>query len=128
MANLSDYAEKALLDHVNGTAAFTMPANTFVKMHIGVTGDDGTTNAAATTTRMNVDFAAATLGTGTTSNSAIVEWLSVATAETWTHFSIWDAATLGNCLWANCALTTPVALTVGMDARFAVGALTTTLA
>ena len=125
MSAASDYAENKILDHIVGTTSWTMPTNTYVKMHLGAAGEAGTANPAAETTRVVTSFGAA--ASGTCSNDAEIAWTSVSTTETWTHFSIWDNLTAGNCLIVG-ALTASVALTAGDDAKFAVGALTVTAA
>lgn len=77
--------------------AFTAPAGTFVKLHIGDPGAAATANASAVTTRSTLTLAAASAGavalTGTQPS-----W-SMTTAETISHISVWDASTSGNLLW-----------------------------
>lgn len=125
MSALTNYLENALLDHIRGGTAFTQPTNLFVKLHIGDPGEDATGNPAGETDRIDVNFGAAS--GGSMSNSGEVLWTAVSTAETYSHFSIWDASTGGNPL-GYAALTTPRTVAVGEDARFAVGALVWTMA
>lgn len=122
--SLSDFLENALLDHIRGGTAYAQPTSLHVKLHTGAPGEAGTANAAGETTRKTVTFGAASAGS--MANNAEVLWASVSTTETYTHFSVWDAATGGNNLGAG-ALDSSVAVTAGEDARFAVGALTWSL-
>lgn len=89
MALFSTYGANAVL---NGTA---VPATLYVKLHVGNPGADGTANPATETTRKA--FTRSTSTTGTNSNDAAVTWPGIAGTEDATHFTAWDAATLGNC-------------------------------
>ena len=121
MAAMSDYLENELLDHALGTGSFTMPSNVYMKLHIGTPGDDGTTNAASETTRVDCgNFAAA--AAGTTDNDAAIQWSSVSNTETYSHFSLWDASSGGNCLFVG-ALSSSVAVTAGDDFEIPAGDL-----
>jgi hypothetical protein len=65
MSNLSDYAENKLLDHLLGTAAFTMPSQVYLALYTTTTDDasGGTEVAnAGAYARQPVDFAAASGG------------------------------------------------------------------
>jgi len=125
MAAATDYLEAKVVDHVLGTAAFTMPTDVYIKLHIGVPGEDATANAAAETTRKIATWDAASVGAGTAALSATVTWTSVAASETYSYFSLWDAATVGNPLIVG-ALDSPVAVTAG--GTFNLTALPVTLA
>lgn len=125
MTAATNYLENEFLDHVLGTAAFTAPGQVYVQMHVAGAGEAGTANAAGETTRKAAAFGAASGGTA--SNSAEIEWTNVSTTETWSHYSIWDAVSGGNAILHG-ALTVPVSVTAGDDAKFAVGALTVTAA
>ena len=97
MAGLSDYAEPKVLDVLFNNTAFGAVANVYMKLHIADAGDAGTANAAGNTTRQEVTFAAAS--SGTISNDAQIQWTNVSTSEDYTHFSLWDASSNGNCLF-----------------------------
>lgn len=125
MSDLSDYLENALLDHIRGGTTYTAPSGLYVKMHTGAAGEAGTANAAGETTRVAATFGTAASG-GSISNTVAVQWTGVSTTETWSHFSVWDASTAGNCLFVG-ALDASKALTSGEDAEFAIGALTLAL-
>lgn len=107
---ISNYAELKLLDHVTGRAAFTAPSSVYLKLHIGDPGEDGTANPATETTRKLVSFSAAS--SGSIAGSGTVEWTNVAGSETYTHWSMWDASTSGNCLWTG-ALSASASVTAG---------------
>lgn len=77
--------------------AFGAVANVYMKLHVGDPGDAGTASAATETTRQEVTFAAAS--GDTISNDAQIQWTNVAGTEDYTHFSLWDNSTAGNCLF-----------------------------
>jgi len=106
--SISNYAELALLDTLRNTS-FAVAA-TYVKLHTGDAGEAGTTNAASETTRKAISFSAAS--SGSMASSATVEWTNVAATETYSHWSLWDASTAGNCLWTG-ALSSSAAVTAG---------------
>jgi hypothetical protein len=106
--SISNYAELALLDTLRNTS-FAVAA-TYVKLHTGDAGEAGTTNAASEATRKAISFSAASSGSMT--SSATVEWTNVAASETYSHWSLWDASTAGNCLWSG-ALSSSAAVTAG---------------
>jgi len=106
---ISNYLELKFLDMLGGTA-FTAPASCYVKLHTGDPGEDGTANAATETTRKALSWNAASSGSKAT--SASVSWTSVAGTETYSHVSLWDASSAGNCLWSG-ALSSSVSVTAG---------------
>lgn len=108
--SISNYAELKILDHTTGRAAWTAPSGVYLKLHTGDAGEDGTANAATETTRKVVTFSAA--ASGSIASSATVSWTSVSTTETYSHWSLWDASTAGNCLWTG-ALSSSASVTAG---------------
>lgn len=118
--SISNYAELALLNTLRNTS-FAVTA-TYLKLHTGDPGEAGTSNAATETTRKAVSFSAASSGSMT--SSATVEWTNVSTTETYSHWSLWDASTSGNCLWSG-ALASSAAVTAGDT--FQITSLTLTL-
>lgn len=118
------YYGNASLNHLRGGTAFAQPAGLFVKLHTGDPGASGTANAAGNTTRQQATFGTAASG-GSMANTVQVQWTAVSTAETYSHASIWDAATAGNCLWTG-AIASPVPVTVGATFTMAVGQVTLT--
>ena len=107
--SISNFLENELLDAAGGNGTYNSTA-TYLKLHTGDPGDDGTSNAATETTRKAVSFGSAS--GGSMSSSATVEWTSVSTSETYSHWSMWDASTAGNCLWTG-ALSSPVTVVAG---------------
>lgn len=92
----SDYAENAILDVIGANATFTAPTNVYLKLHTGAPGEAGTANAATNTTRQEATFNAAS--GGSMALAATVSWTNVSATETYTHWSLWDNSTAGNCL------------------------------
>lgn len=118
--SISNYAESAILDALFNNTALQKSAR-YVKLHTGDPGEAGTNNAATETTRKSVSDAAAASGTFTSVNDLI--WTSVAGTETYSHISIWDHLTAGNCLWTG-ALTASKAVNAGDTFTIATGSLT----
>lgn len=108
--SISNYAENAILNALRNVA-FQVAA-TYVKLHTGDPGEDGTANAAGNTTRQAVTFAAASAGSMAATGTPVASWTAVSTTETYTHVSIWDASVAGNCLWTG-ALAASKAVTAG---------------
>jgi hypothetical protein len=108
--SISNYAELKILEHTTGKTAWTIPSNVYVKLHTGDAGEAGTTNAATETTRKVAAWA--TAASGSIATSATLEWTNVAATETYSHWSLWDASTGGNCLWTG-ALSSSAAVTAG---------------
>jgi hypothetical protein len=108
--SISNYAELKILDHTTGTTSWTMPSGVYVKLHTGDPGEAGTSNAATEATRKVITFSAA--ASGSIASAATIEWTNVSTTETYSHWSLWDASTSGNCLWTG-ALSSSAAVTAG---------------
>ena len=108
--SISNYAELKILDHATGRAAWTIPTNVYVKLHLGDPGEAATSNAAVEATRKVAAWSAAASGAIVT--SATMEWTNVSTTETYSHWSMWDDVTAGNALWSG-ALATSAAVTAG---------------
>lgn len=123
--SLSNYLENAIANALrgggNGTD-LTAPAAIYVKLHLGDPGEAGTSNAATEATRQEAQFGAASGGVISLSNSPT--WTNVSTSETYSHVSLWDASSSGNCLGSG-ALTSSKAVTAGDS--FVLSALTVTL-
>jgi len=126
MSAFSDYAELKILDHMCGVATWTAPTGVYVKLHVGAPGEAGTANAAAETTRKQATFGSAAAA-GSISNTVKIEWTNVSTSETYSHISLWDHVSAGNCLMT-AALTAPKAVTAGDNASIAIGALVLSVA
>jgi hypothetical protein len=120
--SISNYAELKILEHTTGKTAWTMPTTVYVKLHTADPGEDGTTAAATNTSRQAASWASAS--SGSIATSATITWTNVSTTETYSHWSLWDASTAGNCLWTG-ALSTSAAVTAGDT--FQITSLTLTL-
>lgn len=110
----------SILDALCRSQTWTEPAAFYVKLHTGDPGAAGAGNAATETDRQAVTFSAASGGAIT--NSADIEWLSVAATETVSHVSFWDASTNGNFLGSD-ALEDPKDLDAGDDFTIPAGDL-----
>ena len=108
--SISNYAELKILEHTTGKTAWTIPSNVYVKLHTADAGEAGTTSAATEATRKVAAWA--TASSGAIATSATIEWTNVAATETYSHWSLWDALTSGNCLWTG-ALSSSAAVTAG---------------
>ena len=108
--SISNYAELKILEHTTGKTAWTIPTNVYIKLHTADAGEAGTSSAASETTRKVAAWA--TASSGSIATSATLEWTNVAATETYTHWSMWDASTAGNCLWTG-ALSSSAAVTAG---------------
>jgi hypothetical protein len=108
--SISNYAELKILEHTTGKTAWTIPTDVYVKLHTGDPGEDGTSAAATEDTREEAAWATASAGSIATSGT--IEWTNVAATETYSHWSLWDASTAGNCLWTG-ALSSSAAVTAG---------------
>jgi len=118
--SISNYAELAFLNTLRATS-FSV-TTCYLKLHTADSGEDGLTAAATNAVRQAVTFSAASAGS--MASSATVTWTAVSTTETYTHWSMWDASTAGNCLWTG-ALSSSAAVTAGDT--FQITALTLSL-
>ena len=122
---ISNYLELQLLDTLDGSGQAYSASATFLKLHIGDPGEDGTANPAVETTRKACSFSAASTVSGTgTKVSTGAEWTLVAATETYSYWSMWDNETAGNCLWYG-ALSSNASVTAGDT--FEITSLTLTL-
>lgn len=124
---ISDYAENKLVDAVvnaSTTGGGLPTADPWVKLHTGDPGEAGTSNAAGETTRKQASFAAAS--SGSAASNADVTWTNVSTSETYSHISLWDASSAGNCLWTG-ALTASKAVVAGDTFTISSGSLTVSI-
>lgn len=118
--SISNYAENKLLDTLRNQSFAVTTA--YCKLHTGDPGEDGTSNAATETTRKSISWNAAS--SGSMGASATLEWTNVAATETYTHWSMWDNSTAGNCLWYG-SLSSSASVTAGDT--FQITALTLSL-
>lgn len=118
--SISNYGELALLNTLRGTSYAS--AGAYVKLHLADSGEDGTASPAANTTRQSVTFSAAS--GGSMASSSTVTWTNVPNTEVYSHWSLWDAVTAGNCLWTG-ALSSSASVVSGDT--FQITSLTLTL-
>ncbi len=123
-ADLSNYLENALVDHVLGGTAYTQPTNLYVALHTAAPTETCATGEVSGNgyARQLTTFGAASGGSA--SNNSAESW--TASGGNWgtiTHFSIWDAASAGNCI-AYDALTTSRVVNDGDTLNLATTALT----
>lgn len=119
---ISNFLENELLDTLDGSGSAYSASATYLKLHLGDPGEDGTGSPAAETTRKAVSFGVAS--GGSKASTATVEWTLVAATEIYTHWSLWDDETAGNCLWYG-ALSANASVTAGDT--FEITSLTLTL-
>ena len=100
------------------------PAALYIQLHVGDPGGDGTDNPAVETGRELVTFAVpgvdGVTGAAKTVTSAAVTWVTVAASETYSHISLWDDPTAGNC-WYKGPMVAPVAVGAGSNFSFPAG-------
>jgi hypothetical protein len=93
----STYFANKTLDATFSNTSFAVTTS-YIQLHVGDPGANGTANTATETTRKSLSMEAA--ASAATENDAQIVWTNIAGSETATHFSIWDAATSGNFLWS----------------------------
>jgi len=124
MADFSDHGALQSLQWILAQGTPVAPVSLYVQLHIGDPGADGLGNPAANTERMAIPFDAAanlnTDGRAQASSNANVSWPSVPADETYSHISLWDALTAGNC-WYKDAMLAPVPVTTGGAFVFPIG-------
>ena len=119
---LSAYLANKFLDAVGNATAYSA-SNVYVKLHIGDPGAAGTANPATETTRKEVTFAAASIGS--IASDADVIWTNIAGSQDATYFTAWDNLTTGNFLFSGTV--TGNAYTAGDTYTIASGSLTASL-
>ena len=132
--SLSNYGENLLINYLLNTSAVTRPTAWYVQLHMTDPTDTGT--AGTQPAIIANDYDRKTLGatgmttatTGTNSNPAEVSWTANAGAATYTftHISIWDAVTAGNCLFTG-AMAIPEQVLANGVLTFSIGKIVATL-
>ncbi len=104
-----------------GNAALTSLTGTYtwIKLHTGDPGANGTANAATETTRKQATWGTAASGAITT--TAALTWSGVAGSEDYTHFTVWSASTAGT--FGFSGTITAAAVTAGDNFTIAIGDL-----
>jgi hypothetical protein len=116
-------ANNLLATMLNGTA-FTNVTPIYVQLHTAGPGAAGTSNVAGNNTRVASGAFQSPSG-GSTSNTAAINWTSVSTSETYSHVSLWSAATGGTFICSGSIAAAPI--TAGQNFSIAAGAMTVSL-
>jgi hypothetical protein len=126
--NLSDYAEKKLLDHLLGTASYTMPSAVYLALYTVAPTDstEGTEVTGGDYERKVVTFNGVTSGSGSTTNNTTLDFTGMP-ACTVVAVAVLDALTSGNILVYG-TLSTNKTLDSGDILRVASGDLSITIA
>lgn len=117
----------AILNHVFRGVTGTFATTYYLKLHTGDPGAAGSANAAGNVTRKAVTMGSTASG-GVLSNTVAVAWTDteVTTNETYSHVSLWDASTSGNCVMTG-TLPVPRAVTSGATFTIPIGDVDITL-
>lgn len=128
MAGFSNYLESMILNWLKGTAFGTAPSAVYVGLFSNDPTDAGSGTEVTTTIRAagRVAVTFGTVGDGTMSNSAAVDFGAAAGAATVSHFAIFDAVSAGNIL-ASGSLAASQTVSAGTEVTFASGAITVTV-
>ena len=123
-ASKSTYLRNIAYNSILKNTAFTGPVTLYMSLHTATPGLTGaneiTGNAYA---RTAIAFGAPTGGSGSNSGAVTFPAPTPAAWGTATHFAIWDAATVGNCLYGD-ALTASVATSIGVAVSFPISNVT----
>jgi hypothetical protein len=121
---IASASANSILDALAKGTDYPGNAAVYVKLHIGDPGSAGASNAAGNTTRQQATFASSSGGANAT--NADVVWLSVGTAETYSHVSFWTAVSAGTFLGSS-ALTASKTVAIGDTFTIPSGSLTMAL-
>jgi hypothetical protein len=92
--NISAGVANAVLGLLLNGTAFAGYSVVYAQLHVGAPGPSGTANVAGNNVRQSAGAFAAPSG-GATTNSSPINWTSVSTSETYSHVSLWSAASGG---------------------------------
>lgn len=95
----------------------------WVKLHVGAPGANGTSNPAGETTRKQATWSAAANAAAASTN--LLQWTNVAASEDYTHFTVWTASSAGTFGFSGIITANPV--TAGDTFQIAIGDLDVTL-
>ncbi len=122
--NFTNHGALQTLRWVMADGSPTPPTALWVQLHVGDPGPDGDQNVAANNVRMAITFGTPTnIGTdgrAQASSDVNVSWPSVPADETYSHITLWDAETAGDC-WYYDAMVAPVPVTTGGAFVFPIG-------
>lgn len=128
MGALSNYLEKAILDHTLAGVPYTPPATRYASLHTASPGETGVPSnevVGGSYQRALAQFSVSAANSGTSSNSNTLAYSSMP-ATTVTHIAIYDQPTGGNMLYYG-ALSAPVSVTAGGTFVVNAGGLTVSL-
>jgi hypothetical protein len=100
----SGYVANKTLDALYNNTSFAV-TNSYMQLHVGDPGANGTANQATETTRKLLSFGSA--ASAAIENDSPIVWTAIAGSQTATHFTIWDASTGGNFLWSGTMVANP---------------------
>lgn len=103
----------------NAALSAVLGSYTWIQLHVGDPGPNGTANVATNTTRKQVAWS--TPSGGSASNTGVVTWTNVPASEDYTHGTAWSASTSGTFGFSGTVAANPVASTDDFDAQ--VGAI-----
>lgn len=107
----------------NASATSAAPTNIWIQLHTADPGSAGTNAVAGNATRKDLTASMGTAASGLISNNVAITWTAgeVDTSEDYTHWSLFDASTVGTFLCSG--LMTANAVTVGDEFTIPVGDL-----
>jgi hypothetical protein len=129
MSNLSNFAEKLVLDFLMTTGAAVRPTSWFLALYTAAPSDagGGTEVSGAGYVRKAVTFGAAATPGGTTSNTGVVSYTAVGGVYgVVTHCAIFSAVSGGNMLWHG-AMVAPRTINDSDTLSFAIGQIALTI-
>lgn len=98
-SGVTDYYEQKILDHMLRNQAFTPPATVYASLHTASPGDTGASEVTGGSyVRQAITWNAAASPGGTMTNNGAINFTGMPAA-TVVGIAIWDASTVGNCLW-----------------------------
>ncbi len=122
MSDFLDRVEILIMNAVTAVSDYTAETATWVELHVGDPGDDGTANPAIGLSRAEVT--SWTGAAGVRANGNEIQFPNTTGGElTITNFTVWDAVTAGGGIMKG-TLTVPQAIPDGQTGRFQIGQLT----
>ena len=123
MADFLNLTEEKIIQAIVGAATYTAEVGTFVALHIGDPGEDGTANPSTITTRQEIT--SFTGAAGSRSNGNELQFPnSSGGAENITHFVLHNVVTGAGGEVMKGTLTVPQSIPDGQTGRFQIGQLT----
>lgn len=126
MAGLTNYSQVAILNHLLRNTSLTSPTTVYLALHSADPGETGANELAAANGYARQAIAFDAPSSGVIASSA--DETFTASGADWspaTHWSLWDAASTGNCLAAG-SLSATRTVADGESLVFLAGALTVT--